>query len=127
MSLEKRDLYSCLSLVEQVGEENLVITEYKEEEFICVMEKLTRYVRESFEGKLSIEEAIEVSVEVEGEHFVKIINQLSQLVDGDFRQVVREMNHDKQSRNNLRQFIVDHYPQGDKKQKLIERIEKSFH
>lgn len=126
LSLEKSNLFSCLSLIEQVGEENMDLSEYKEEEFICVMEKLTRYIKEAVQGNISLERAIEIAVEIETEHYVHILNHLTNLVEDDFKHVLKEMDHNKEYRNKLRRVVIDYYPEKENKKILIQKIEKSF-
>ncbi|HCL56424.1 MAG TPA: hypothetical protein DHW82_05380 [Spirochaetia bacterium] len=126
LSLEKGNLHSCLFLIEQVGEENLSLTEYHEDEFICAMEKLTHFIKKSTQAALNIEECIETAVQIETEHYAKIFNHLTRLVSGDFKKVVREMDHNKEYRNKLKRLIIEHYPENTKKKELIQQIEKSL-
>lgn len=127
MSLEKSDLYSCLSLVEQVGEENLFLSEYEEQEFVELMEKLTQYLRKALSESFTVEAAMDISVEIETQHSLKLLDQLSSLVnESDFKKVINEMGHNRRYRSYLKRFIVEYHPDDVKKQELLDRLESSI-
>jgi len=122
-SLEKSSIFEALSLVDQVGQESLVTNDYKEEELICVIEKLTRYIKASLKKEFNLDTCIEIAVEIETEHYAKMLNRLSDYVDKEFKQVIKELDTNKHNLLSLRNFIIKNYSNKEKKDNLLKSIE----
>ncbi|HOJ50129.1 MAG TPA: hypothetical protein PKW55_04890 [Spirochaetota bacterium] len=125
-SLEKSSIFEALSLVEQVGNNDFITNEYKEEEFICVMEKLIRYIRSSLKKEFKLDRCLEIAVEIETEHYSKMINRLYEYVDTEFKQVIKELDNNKKHLKTLRNFIINHYSNQEKKNHLINILEETI-
>jgi hypothetical protein len=124
ISQEKSNFYSCLFLIEQVGEENMDLSEYKESEFVFIMQKLTQFINETLDDSLSFQTSLDRAVEIETEHYTNIYSSLTSLVKGDFKQVVKEMSSNGNFRKRLKEIVQKHYPEPAQKEILLTKLKQ---